>query len=38
MSEFATDDCVVYYSRGSEFRSALFDELLPVRFNKAQLE
>ncbi len=38
MSEFAIESCVVFFSHGSEFRSALFDELLPVRFNKAQLE
>ncbi len=38
MGEFATDDCVVYFSQGSVFRSALFDELLPVRFNKSQLK
>jgi len=38
MSEFASESCVVFFSHGSEFRSALFDELLPVRFNKAQLE
>jgi cytidine deaminase len=37
MSEFAGDGCVVYFSQGSEFRSALLDELLPVRFNKGQL-
>jgi cytidine deaminase len=37
MSEFASDDCVVYFSHGSEFRSASLDELLPMRFNKDQL-
>ena len=38
LSEFVSPKgCVVYYSRGEDFLSATFDELMPVRFGPSSL-
>ena len=37
MSEFAMNPCVVYYSHGDTYQTALLDDLLPVRFGKDSL-
>ncbi len=37
MSEFAAEACVVWFSQGRDFESALLDALMPVRFDRSQL-